>query len=547
MVLAIGAVGDSTKKQAQAAIQASGPHLAKVQWWSDPGMRQLYFYAGILCVCSATTGYDGSMLNSSQVMDKWQDYFGHPEGSKLGILNSIYQIGSIASFPVAPFLADHFGRKIPIALGCIIMIVGALLSAFTNGYGMYLGGRFLVGFGNSLAQLACPLLLTEICHPQHRGIVTAIYNCLWNLGSSVCAFIALGTININGDWSWRTITIIQGVPSLIQLAVIWWIPESPRWLIAKERSEEALAILAKYHANGEEDNATVQFEYHEMKNAITLEFQAKTNTSYLDFLKTKGNRYRLMILVSLGIISQYSGNALISNYANLIYENAGITGQAQKTGINAGEQLLKLFVAVGFAMGIDKFGRRPLFLIATTGMLFSFLIWTIIAARFEIASKADELVYGVDEIQMSTVKRLGYPQIVFVWIFDVFYSVAWSGLLVAYALEILPYRLRARGLTIMNFFIQVALTIGNQTNPIALKDMPAKWNLFCFYTVWLAVELVFVYFFYIETKGPTLEEIYRIFDGDDAVVDPIDYAINEKSGQAETEIIDEKDGRKLDA
>lgn len=48
---------------------------------------------------------------------------------------------------------------------------------------VYLGGRFLVGFGNSLAQLSCPLLLTEICHPQHRGIVTAIYNCLWNLGS----------------------------------------------------------------------------------------------------------------------------------------------------------------------------------------------------------------------------------------------------------------------------------------------------------------------------------------------------------------------------
>lgn len=103
-------------------------------------------------------------------------------------------------------------------------------------------------------------------------------------------------------------------------------------------------------------------------------------------------------------------------------------------------------------------------------MLFSFTVWTILAARFEIGGEKD-------------IKTLGYSQIAFVWLFDVFYSVAWSGLLVAYALEILPYRLRARGLMIMNFFIQVALTIGNQTNPTALQNMPAKWNLFCFYTV----------------------------------------------------------------
>ncbi|KAF5573428.1 hexose transporter, partial [Fusarium pseudoanthophilum] len=359
------AVGTATTKQDLAVAQAEAPQLAKVKWWADPGMRVLYFYAAILCVCSATTGYDGSMLNTSQAMDDWQDYFSHPTGSKLGILNSIYQIGSIASFPFAPFMADHFGRKIPIAVGCLIMILGAFISAFTNGFGMYLGGRFLVGFGNSLAQLSCPVLLTEICHPQHRAIVSAIYNCLWNLGATLCAFIGLGTININSNWSWRSITLIQAVPSLIQISFIWWIPESPRWLMAHERHEEALEILAKYHANGDANNATVQFEYTEIKDTIALEYQAQKNGSYLDFLRTRGNRYRLMLLISLGIISQYSGNALISNYSNIIYEGAGIKDQAQKTGLNAGENMLKLFVAIGCSMGIDKFGRRPLFLTAT--------------------------------------------------------------------------------------------------------------------------------------------------------------------------------------
>ena len=100
--------------------------------------------------------------------------------------------------------------------------------------------------------------------------------------------------------------------------------------MAKDRPEEALATLAKYHANGDVHNATVEFEYREIKETIRLEFLAKKSSSYIDFLRTSGNRYRLMILISLGIISQYSGNALFSNYMNLIYNSMGITKQDQK-------------------------------------------------------------------------------------------------------------------------------------------------------------------------------------------------------------------------
>lgn len=89
-------------------------------------------------------------------------------------------------------------------------------------------------------------------------------------------------------------------------------------------------MLAHYHANGNAQNATVQFEYREIKETLRLEFEYQKTSSYLDFIRTKGNRYRLAILVSLGIISQYSGNALFSNYMNLIYEGMGITRQDQK-------------------------------------------------------------------------------------------------------------------------------------------------------------------------------------------------------------------------
>lgn len=111
------------------------------------------------------------------------------------------------------------------------------------------------------------------------------------------------------------------------------VPESPRWMISKDRHEEALKTLAKWHANGNENNPTVQFEYREIRETLRMEKEAAKSSSYLDFMKTKGNRWRLAIIVSVGLISQYSGNAVISNYMNLIYKGAGITNQNQKLGV----------------------------------------------------------------------------------------------------------------------------------------------------------------------------------------------------------------------
>jgi hypothetical protein len=113
------------------------------------------------------------------------------------------------------------------------------------------------------------------------------------------------------------------------------LPESPRWLISKDRNDEALKTLAKWHANGNENNTTVQFEYREIRETLRLEKEVARSTSYMDFFRTKGNRWRLAIIISIGIISQYSGNAVISNYVNLIYTSAGITAQSQKLGVRA--------------------------------------------------------------------------------------------------------------------------------------------------------------------------------------------------------------------
>lgn len=495
--------------------QAEAPRFEKVHWTKEPHLRKLYALGVVLMIASATTGYDGMLVNTSQQMTYWNTFFKEAvdNDNKLGILVNMFNIGSIISFFLTPYVADNYGRKTAIFIGCCFMVVGGCLTAFTNSYGMYLGGRFVLGFGNSLAQMSSPLLLTEICHPQHRGPVTAIYNCLWNLGALIVSCIGWGTASVQSNWSWRSITFIQIVPSVIQLAFIWWIPESPRYLVNKDRHEEALAMLTKWHGGGDVNNATVQFEFREIKETIRLEKDADRATSYLDFFRTKGNRWRLAIIVSLGIISQYSGNALFSNYMNTIYEGAGITNQNQKLGISTGKTILDLSVTVAAALSIDKFGRRPLFLTSVFGMVGAFVCWTITGAVYENSN--------------GTNTGSGYAQLVFIWMFGIFYDIGFSGLLVAYALEVLPFHLRAKGMMIMNITVQAILAVGNQTNQIAWHNLPKHWNFMLFYTLWDTVEAVFVWFFYVETKGPTLEEISRIFDGDQAIAH-IDMAQVEK-------------------
>ncbi|KAK8070278.1 general substrate transporter [Apiospora phragmitis] len=521
----VGAEGQASQKLVMA--QEEAPDFERVHWMREPHLRKLYACCFILMLASATTGYDGSLINVSQQIPLWKKYLPEVDEeadsnseSWLGLLVNMMNIGSIVSFFITP----------AIAIGCVFMVLGGCLSAFCNGYGMFIAGRFLLGFGNSFAQMASPLLLTEICHPQHRGPLTAVYNCLWNAGSLVVSCIGWGTATVGNDWSWRSITFIQVVPSVIQLAFIWWIPESPRFLLHKDRSDEALHMLAKYHAGGDVNNPTVQFEFQEIRETMRLEKEANRNVGYADFVKTKGNRWRLAILVSLGVISQYSGNALFSNYINAVYKGAGITGVNQQLGVTFHWQDHPRLVRDHRCCHDSRlfWPSTPLPALAG-GMCASFLVWTIIGAIYENSG----------ETNMSA----GYAQIPFVWFFGIFYDIGFSGLLIAYALEILPFKLRAKGMTIMNIVVQAILAIGNQTNLLAWNRLPNHWNFMLFYTLWDFVELVFVYFFYVETKGPTLEEIAKIFDGSDAVVANINLHQVEKDihTQVHEEEILEKD------
>ncbi|KAK5447832.1 hypothetical protein LTS15_009331 [Exophiala xenobiotica] len=480
-------------------FELGGRQFPAKTWYRDPALRRTYIILMFVVLTSATNGYDGSMMNGLQTLPAWKDHFGHPSKGRLGILNAIMAAGSICAIPFVPYCADILGRRMGILVGCCIMLIGVILQSIGANYNMFLGARFMIGFGVAIAHGASPLLITELVHPQHRAIFTTIYNTTWYAGSIVAAWLTYGTDHISTNWSWRIPTMVQAAPSLIQIAFIWFVPESPRWYIAHGKEQKGLDILGKVHANGDNNDELVQVEFVEIRDTIRLEKELESN-GWKELIKTKGNRRRLIILLSAGLFSQWSGNGLVSYYITTVLDQIGYTDTLTQNLINGVLQIFNLFIAVLSCFFVDKIGRRKLFLFSTTGMLLTFIAWTICSARFAIdgSKSAANAVVG------------------FIYIYYFFYNWAWSGMLVGYTVEILPYNIRAKGMTVMFLMVDLALFFNQYVNPIALANI--KWKYYIVYCVWLAAELVVVYIFYVETRNTPLEEIAKHFDGDDALL-----------------------------
>ena len=475
-------------------FRLAGREFPKVTWYTDPALRRTYLCLMFVVITSATNGYDGSIVNALQSMGTWQEYFNHPHGSLLGLFTCIMAVGSICAIPFVPYAADILGRRWGIIIGCVIMLLGVILQSISINFRMFIAARFFLGFGIAIAHGSSPLLITELAHPQHRATFTTIYNTTWYIGSFLAAWICYGTSFNSTNWSWRIPSILQGAPSVLQLIFVWFVPDSPRWLIAKGRTEEAHQVLANVHANGDLDDEVVQLEMSEIKDTIKLEQEFEGN-GWMTLIKTEGNRRRLIILLSLGLFSQWSGNGLASYYLNIVLTDAGITAESTQLVINGCLQILNIIVAVGQCFVVDYFGRRTLFLTATTGMFFTFVVWTTSTGEY-----VENGVAGAGNLVVACV-----------YIYYVFYNMAWSGLLVGYSAEILPYSIRAKGLTVMFLMVDLALWFNQYVNHIALDHI--AWKYYIVYCVWLLIELAVVYFFYIETRYTPLEEIAKHFDG----------------------------------
>lgn len=488
--------------------------LYKGHWWKNRGIRNLNILLFLPLISSFANGYDGSMMNGLQSVTEWQEFFNHPKGGTLGLFNAIQNIGSLCAFPFTPYSADVLGRKYTVIIGAVIICVGTAIQTASQNFSMFIGARWLIGFGTSFAQLASPLLVTETAYPTQRPALSSLYNTMWFSGAIVAAWSTFGTFHINTSWSWRVPSVLQALPSIFQVFLMWFLPESPRFLIRKGRDEEAIAILTKYHANGNREDPLIEFEYNEIKEAIAAEEEAKKAVSFLQLFSNRANLRRMRIIIAIGFFSQWSGNGLISYYFNLILTGIGITSTFDQTLINGILQIWNFAIAISASLLTERLGRRTMFLISTAGMAFWYMFITVCGGVYR--NSIDLNPDGSVKNDPNTGKpekgnvSAAHTFIAMVFLYNALYAIAYTPLLVSYTVEILPYKIRAKGLAVMNLTVTAALVFNQYTNPIAWDAL--NWKYYIIYTVWNCLEFVYIYLFAVETKGRTLEETALLFE-----------------------------------
>jgi len=144
-----------------------------VTWWKSPGLRRLYLLFPFLLIGSTVNGYDGSLLNGLQTMSQWQSYFNYPSGATLGLFTAIQNVGGFCALFVSAYAADRLGRRGGVTFGLVFLFVGVIIQVVPGvTTGMFIAGRFLVGFGSNVSQGSAPLLIMEVAI-----ILTDVQNC----------------------------------------------------------------------------------------------------------------------------------------------------------------------------------------------------------------------------------------------------------------------------------------------------------------------------------------------------------------------------------
>ncbi|KAH8666862.1 general substrate transporter [Xylariales sp. PMI_506] len=480
-------------------VQATSVALAAAVAEQKPqllsrNMIQLYAIMTVGYLVSTMNGFDSSLMGSINAMTPYQETFGlDGAGSSAGIIFIIYNLGQIASFPFCGLLADGYGRRVCIFAGCLLVLVGTAIQASANAMGQFIGGRFVLGFGASIASAAGPAYIVELAHPAYRGTMAGMYNNFWWLGNILAGWTTYGTnLHYADSWAWRVPTIVQAGLPTISMALILFFPESPRWLIHHDRAEEGLAIMAKYHGDGDAGSPLVQLQYREILEEAQATRDENPWWDYRELVNTRGARYRLMMVILMSFFGQWSGNNVVSYFMPEMIAAAGITDTNKQLLLNAINPIFSMIAAVYGATLLDRLGRRPMMLWGLLGSLIFYIFLTAFTA------------------QTANHPNLAYGTIVAIYLFGICFAWGFTPLQTLYAVECLENRTRAKGSGLNFLFLNVAMVVN--TYGISVGIAAIGWKLYLVYIIWIAVEMVVIYFFFVETAGKTLEEMGEIFD-----------------------------------
>ncbi|TPX16319.1 uncharacterized protein E0L32_003968 [Thyridium curvatum] len=468
----------------------------------------IYIFSVIGFFCSTMNGYDGSLMNNLLQNPAFKLKYGvQSAGIWAGIVSSMYQIGGVVALPFVGPAIDTWGRRIGMLIGAATIIVGTVIQGTSHESGQFMGGRFLLGFGVSIAAAAGPMYVVEINHPAYRGVVGAMYNTLWFSGAMIASGAARAVVDRGDeDYSWQLITWLQALFSGLIILFCMFLPESPRWLYVNNKREAAKAMLTKYHGNGNEDSPWVQLQLNEYEEFLDMDGADKRWWDYRALFRNRGAVYRLLCNIAISIFGQWAGNAVLSYYLGAVLETAGYGDYLSKANITLINSSQQFACAIFGAFLVDRVGRRPLLLFSFTGCCVVWLGVTIAAAEF--AKSGGGLLPDGTVLQGSN-HAASKAVLALIFIFGSIYSVGITPLQALYPVEVLSFEMRAKGMAFSSLAVNAAGLLNQFAWPVSLQNI--SWKTYIVFTVQDAIQAAIIWAFIPETKGRTLEELDEIF------------------------------------
>ncbi|KAK7526614.1 uncharacterized protein IWZ02DRAFT_177599 [Phyllosticta citriasiana] len=479
---------------------ASASAQAKPSPWTK-SMFKLYAILLLATLNSCINGYDGSLMAAINSYPQYRSYFGFDlvNGTPTtGIVYAIYQIGNlVGSFAAGP-ACDTFGRRWGMFTGASIIILGAGVQASSTSLGAFIGGRFVLGFGVSICATAGPAYVSEMAHPAYRGMLTGVYNTFWFVGALPGTFVPYATSAIDGPQSWRIPSWLQMMFAGIVMVGSLFVPETPRWLIANDRHDEALRVMTKYHGEGRRDCPIVQLEYREMVADISVTGADKRWWDYRELFNTPEVRYRTYIVITFAFFNQWVGNASTSYYYPTVLLTAGITNNRTRLLLTA---LLTLMALAGALVGAwlsDALGRRRQLLSSISAIAF---IWVIVMP-LNATNSPSPTSTSIPTGQSRAIIALTF-------LLMLVYSLGVTPLQALYPVECLRYESRAKGMGLYNLATNVANFYNTFVTGIAFSRL--GWRYYAVFVAWDVFAVAVMYCTYVETSNMTLEEVSAVF------------------------------------
>jgi SP family arabinose:H+ symporter-like MFS transporter len=407
-----------------------------------------------------------------------QEYFDLDEFT-LGWAVSSLLWGCIFGAAVAGRITDMYGRKKILLLVAVLFTITSIGTGIAPDINIFVIARILGGFAVGAASILSPMYISEIAPSKTRGRLVALYQLSIVLGILISYFINYLLHDI-GDNNWRWMFLTGTIPSLIFFILLFLVPETPRYLFKKGKKEESYQILEKINGKEEADKAIVQIQ----------ESLVETKVSFRQLLKP-GYRHMMWVGFGLAVLVQISGINTIIDYAPIILKTAGwkIDAALFSTFVIGFVNLIFTLVSI---WAIDKYGRRPLYIIGSAGMALMLLGLTIanLIGRFE-----------------------GPVVLIFILVFIAFFAACIGPVFWTLVAEIFPNKIRGTAMSVPVFTQWIFNALVVMFFPWMLVNAGGTIT-FGFLALMSLLMMLFTIYFIPETKGKSLEEIEKIWESE---------------------------------